>query len=97
MLLRSDCIEFDVLILSEIKNELQKETNKINLIYELTREKMEEALRQRDLEERVQEIEDYIKQGASLTDLNKMLSALARMICKSQIKTISFQNMIGGI
>ncbi len=97
MLLRSDSIELDVETLTEISQELQEETNRINMIYDLTREKMSEALSQTDLDTRMKQIEDYLKQDISLKELNNMLSALSRMICKSQIKTISFQNMIGGI
>jgi len=84
-------------VLKEIEGELEKESNRVSMIYELTREKMEEALRQEDITESAKTIEEYLDQDITSDELIKMLSVVTRMIKKSVIKTISFQNMIGGI
>lgn len=97
MRLRSEDIEFDIRVLKEIEGELEKESNRVSMIYELTREKMEEALRQEDITESAKTIEEYLDQDITSDELIKMLSVVTRMIKKSVIKTISFQNMIGGI
>ena len=97
MLLKSDSIEFSVNTIQEIIQELSTETDRTLMIYDLTRSKMKEALEQDDLDERIRKIEDYLKEDVSVKELNKMLVPLGKMICKSQIKIISLQNIIGGI